>query len=81
MEKEQFEILLEEMKSNFQLAFESLDGVNGRLDRITAWQTGADERFENLETGLEVIKFDLRDAKAKVERLHKNQGSQGASGA
>ena len=63
MKKEHFEILLEEMKSNFQLAFESLDGVNGRLDRIDVWQTTADGRFDNLETGQEAIKAELRDMK------------------
>jgi hypothetical protein len=67
MEKDHFEILLEEMKSNFRLAFEGLDGVNGRLDRIEAWQTGADGRFDNLETGQEAIKAELRD-------MRRNQG-------
>jgi hypothetical protein len=66
MEKEHFEILLEEMRSNFQLAFEGLDGVNGRLDRIEGWQTTVEGRLEamdRLEAGLEVVKTDVRDMK------------------
>ena len=69
MKKEHFEILLEEMKSNFQIAFEGLDGVNGRLDRIEAWQTVADGRFDNLETGQVAIKAKLCDVKQRVVNL------------
>lgn len=73
MEKNHFEILLEEMKSNFQLAFEGLDGVNGRLDRMEAWQNDANDRFDRLETGQEVIKADVRYVKQRTERLEGNQ--------
>ena len=69
MKKEYFEILLEEMKSNFQLAFEGLDGVNGRLDRIESWQTFTDGRFDNLEAGQEAIKAELCDVKQRVGHL------------
>jgi chromosome segregation ATPase len=69
MEKNHFEILLEEMKSNFQLAFEGLDGVNERLDRVESWQTVADGRFDNLEAGQEAIKAELCDVKQRVGHL------------
>jgi len=69
MEKEHFEILLEEMRSNFQLAFEGLDGVNGRLDRIEGWQTTVEGRLEamdRLEAGLEVVKIELGSVKTEL---------------
>ena len=84
MEKEHFEILLEEMRSNFQLAFEGLDGVNGRLDRIEGWQTTVEGRLEamdRLEAGLEVVKIELGSVKTElgvvktdVRDMKRNQG-------
>lgn len=77
MEKEHFEILLEEMRSNFQLAFEGLDGVNGRLDHIEAWQTAVEGRLDGidrLEAGLEVVKTDLEVVKTDVRDMKRNQG-------
>jgi len=73
MEKDHFEILLEEMKSNFRLAFESLDGVNGRLDRIESWQTSVGNRLEaidRLEAGQQVLKSDVRDIKRNMGLLN-----------
>jgi hypothetical protein len=63
MEKEHFEILLEEMRSNFQLAFEGLDGVNGRLDNLEAGQKEIVGRLDKLEAGVATIKIDIRDMK------------------
>ncbi len=66
MEKDHFEILLEEMKSNFQLAFEGLDGVNGRLDRVEGRLDNVEihlEGIDRLEAGLEIVKTDVREIK------------------
>jgi len=72
MEKDHFEILLEEMRSNFQLVFEGLDGVNGRLDSIASWQTTVENRLEaidRLEAGLQVVMSDVRVTNQRFDGL------------
>jgi len=59
MEKQHFEILLEEMKSNFRLAFEGFEVVNNRLDR--------------LESGQETLKSDVTDVKMHLTRVEDDQ--------
>lgn len=64
MEKNHFEILLEEMKSNFQLAFEGLDGVNGRLDKLEAGQKTILVRLDQLEAGQKAVLARLDNVEA-----------------
>jgi len=56
MEKEHFEILLEHIESNSQLALESISGVNNRLDR--------------LETGQNEIKLEVREMRKAFGLIH-----------
>ena len=56
MEKEHFEILLEHMESNSQLALESISGVNNRLDRM--------------ETGQNEIKLEVREMRKAFGLIH-----------
>jgi hypothetical protein len=63
MERDHFEILLEEMNNNFQLAFEGLAGVNRRLDTM-------DDRFSRFEAGLETVKAGVCDIKLNTGILN-----------
>ena len=80
MEKAHFEILLEEMKSNFQLAFEGLDGVNGRLDKVDGRLDNVEGRLDNIEgrlghveAGQAAIKADVGETRQRAERLEAGQ--------
>jgi hypothetical protein len=77
MEKDHFEILLEEMRSNFQLAFEGLDGVNGRLDRVEGRLDNVEghlDGIDRLEAGLDFVKTELGVVKTDVREMKRNQG-------
>ena len=56
MEKEHFEVLLEEIRGNTQLALEGFDGVNLRLDR--------------LESGLDGVQFEIREMRKAFGLMH-----------
>jgi chromosome segregation ATPase len=73
MEKDHFEILLEEMKSNFRLAFEGLDGVNVRLDKTDGRLGNIEVRLERVEVGQVSIGADLSETNRRVERLEAGQ--------
>ena len=73
MEKDHFEILLEEMKSSFRLAFESLDGVNVRLDKTDGRLENIEVRLERVEVGQVAIGADLSETRQRVERLEAGQ--------
>ncbi len=62
MEKDKFEILLEEMRSNFRMAFEGLTGVNQRLDRF-------DARQDRMESRLDRIEARMDRQESRMERL------------
>lgn len=70
MKKDHFEILLEEMRSSFQLAFEGHDGLNGRLEKIEGLVGNIEGRLAKLEVGQEVIKTDVRVIKRNTGLLN-----------
>ena len=84
MKQEHFEILLERMEGNFQLAFEKFDLVDSRFEKIDARFEQMDSRFEQIDTrfarvdsrldrlevGQESMKVDIRDIKRTVGLLH-----------
>ncbi len=73
MEKDYFEILLEHIESNTQLALESLSGVNEHLERVEGRLGTVEGRLDGLdrlEAGQEVIKTDARDIKRNMGLLN-----------
>lgn len=70
MKKEHFEILLEKIEGNFQLAFEKFDLVDDRLDRLETGHARLETGQERLEAGQQAIKVDVRDIKRTVGLLH-----------
>jgi len=70
MKKEHFEILLEKIEGNFQLAFEKFDLVDDRLDRLETGHEKLEAGHARLEAGQETIKVDVRDIKRTVGLLH-----------
>lgn len=75
MEKDHFEILLKEMKGNFQLAFEGLDGVNGRLDKVDGRLDNIEGRLDHAEAGQTAIREDVGETRQWVERLEAGQAA------
>ena len=59
--KERFEVLLEEMRSNFKLAFEQMSGMQDRFDsQINALRNEFQLEVGKLHLGLGSIKNELR---------------------
>ncbi len=74
MKKEHFEILMEEMKGNFQLAFEGLDVVNRRLGRLEDGQDTLKSDVGVLKTDVSVLKTDVGTLKTDVSVLKTDVG-------
>lgn len=69
MKKEYFEILLEEIKHNFQLAFEGLSGVNQRLDRLEAGQYELQDDVKDIKRSMGILLPIARDHEARLQAL------------
>ena len=88
MQKNYFEILLEEMNHNFKLAFEGLngnnqrlDGVIQRMDRFESQQTGMTQhldklalKVDRLESGQDEIRQDVGVLKQDVREINQTLG-------
>ena len=68
-EKQYFEILLEEMRSNFRLAFEGFEIVNNRLDRLESGQANLESDVGVLKSDVGVLKSDVGELKSDVREL------------
>ncbi len=73
MEKEHFEILLENMAGNLQVVMEAFSGLNDKIDNKTAELAGQiqglDNRLIRVEAKLEKVTTDL-DAHRSSTELH-----------
>ena len=63
LNKERFEVLLEEMRSNFKLVFEKFDIIDGKFDAIDNKFDAIDRRFDLVDR-----RFDLMDR--KIDNVH-----------
>ena len=75
MKQEHFEILLEQIAGNTQLALEGLDGVNTRLDRLEAGHNRTEGRLEIIEGGLSGLKAGQDDLQAGQDDLRTKYGN------
>ena len=62
-EKERFEVLLEEMRHNFKLAFEKFAIMDSKFEAI-------DRRFDSIDNRFNIVdaRFNLLDR--KIDRVH-----------
>jgi len=60
MQKDHFEILLEDMRHNFQLAFEKIESLEEKVDK----------RLDEFALTLGDVKSDVRDVKRSVGLFH-----------
>jgi len=70
LNKERFEVLLEEMRSNFKLVFEKFDIIDGKFDAIDNKFDAIDRRFDLVDRRFDLVdrRFDLMDR--KIDNVH-----------
>ena len=71
-EKERFEVLLEEMRSQFRLVLESLSGLTGRVEAVEKRMERLEHRLERVEQKMELLQSALLGHSTDVQGLRRD---------